>query len=204
MEPRDFGRTVLLCAVGGSADAIAYLRYGTFVGAMSGNTVLLGIDLAELHIERAGYHASIIAVFVAAVVANRAAVKRGMPVSLALVLTALMLGGSDFIASPWSAAICAAALGMQNAAVRSIGGVTINTAFITGDLLRLGVSVPDAAQPKQHAVVAMLATAWIAYACGAVVGAVALHLIGHPMFVPAVLALAAAAIELRAARRHER
>jgi hypothetical protein len=37
-----------------------------------------------------------------------------------------------------------------------------------------------------------------------VVGAVALHLIGHPMFVPAVLALAAAAIELRAARRHER
>lgn len=43
MQPRDLERTVLLCVIGGSADAIAFLRYNAFVGAMTGNTVLLGM-----------------------------------------------------------------------------------------------------------------------------------------------------------------
>jgi uncharacterized membrane protein YoaK (UPF0700 family) len=47
--PRDLARTALLCLVGGSADAIAYLRFGTFVGAMTGNTVLLGINVVQGH-----------------------------------------------------------------------------------------------------------------------------------------------------------
>jgi len=49
---------VLLCVVGGSADAIAFLRYDTFVGAMTGNTVLLGIDLAEGKLRPRGYFIS--------------------------------------------------------------------------------------------------------------------------------------------------
>ena len=71
MQPRDLGRTVLLCLVGGSADAIAFLRYDVFVGAMTGNTVLLGIDLAEGKLDRAGFHLGIVAIFLAAVVAYR-------------------------------------------------------------------------------------------------------------------------------------
>ena len=51
MRPRDLVQTVLLCVTGGAADAISYLRYGTFVGAMSGNTVLLGIDLARRRLD---------------------------------------------------------------------------------------------------------------------------------------------------------
>ena len=109
-----------------------------------------------------------------------------------------MLGGSELIANPWSAAIAAAALGMQSAAVRRIGGVSINTVFITGNLVRLGSAVPEAAEPKQQTTLAVLSTAWIAYAAGAVIGALALHLIAHPMIAPAALALVAAIVEVTA------
>lgn len=203
MQPRDLGRTVLLCATGGAADAIAFLRYDTFVGAMTGNTVLLGIDLAEGNLDRAGFHLGIVAIFLAAVVATEIALRLKIPPALPVVLTALMLGGSEFITDQWSAAICAAALGMQNAAVRSIAGVPINTVFITGNLVRLGTAVPEASAPQQQATLAVLTIAWIAYAAGAVAGALALHLIDYPMIVPAALALAAAVVEMSADRRGE-
>ncbi len=198
MQPRDFGRTVLLCAIGGSADAIAFLRYDTFVGAMTGNTVLLGIDLAKADLDRAGFHLGVIAIFLAAVIVTEIALRLKLPPALALILTALMLGGSEVIAGQWSAAICAAALGMQSAAVRSVAGVPINTVFITGNLVRLGMAVPEASRPQQQGTLAVLATAWIAYAAGAVAGALALHLIDYPMLVPAVLALVAAMVETSA------
>jgi len=203
MQPRDLGRTVLLCATGGAADAIAFLRYDTFVGAMTGNTVLLGIDLAEGNLDRAGFHLGIVVIFLVAVVITEIALRLKIPPALPLVLTALMLGGSEFITDQWSAAICAAALGMQNAAVRSIAGVPINTVFITGNLVRLGTAVPEASAPQQQATLAVLTIAWIAYAAGAVAGALALHLIDYPMIVPAALALAAAVVEMSADRRGE-
>ena len=90
---------------------------------------------------------------------------------------------------------------MQNAAVRSIAGVPINTVFITGNLVRLGTAVPEASAPQQQATLAVLTIAWIAYAAGAVAGALALHLIDNPMIVPAALALAAAVVEMSADRR---
>ncbi|MGA7959225.1 MAG: YoaK family protein [Xanthobacteraceae bacterium] len=204
MQPRDLGRTVLLCATGGAADAIAFLRYDTFVGAMTGNTVLLGIDLAEGNLDRAGFHLGIVAIFLVAVVVTEIALRLKIPPALPVALTALMLGGSEFITDQWSAAICAAALGMQNAAVRSIAGVPINTVFITGNLVRLGTTVPEASAPQQQqATLAVLTIAWIAYAAGAVAGALALHLIDYPMIVPAALALAAAVVEMSADRRGE-
>jgi uncharacterized membrane protein YoaK (UPF0700 family) len=198
MQPRDLGRTALLCVIGGSADAIAFLRDGTFVGAMTGNTVLLGIDLAQGKFGRAGFHAGIVAVFLAAVIMTEIALRLKIPPALPLVLTALMLGGSVFIAGPWSAAICAAALGAQNAAVRSIAGVPINTAFITGNLVKLGTALPEASAPRQQTTLAVLTVGWAAYAAGALAGALALHLMDYPMIVPAALALVAAIVETSA------
>jgi len=192
---RDLGRAALLCLIGGSADAIAYLRFGTFVGAMSGNTVLLGIDLAGGRAERALYHAAIIAVFFAAIIATRTAVTFAVPRAVPLFLTAIMLAGSQFIPGPWGAALSAAALGMQTSAVLRIGGVSINTVFVTGDLVRLGMAVPLAAAPEHRNRMLFLGAAWTAYAAGAVGGAAALKLIAYPMAVPAVLALIAAVVE---------
>ena len=189
---------MLLCLIGGSADAIAYLRFGTFVGAMSGNTVLLGIDLAVGSLDRALYHVVVIAVFLLAVIATRAALEARMPLSMALVTAAVALGVSAWVHNEWGAAISAAALGCQSAAVRRIGGVSINRAFITGDLVRLGSAVPEAAEPGRRTAVEVLATAWIAYAAGAVLGVLLLHAAGYPMLVPAALALLAAAFAFSA------
>lgn len=195
---RDLGRTALLSAIGGSADAIAYLRYGTFVGAMTGNTVLLGIDLVDWRLDRALYHASIIAVFLLAVVLSRLALVARLSVGILMLVTATMLAASGMIHGEWGALLSAAALGLQNGAIQRIGGVSINTAFITGDLIRLGSAVPETQSPRRRNVVMMLAAAWIAYALGAVLGAAALHLTSYPMAVPAALALIAAFTERQA------
>jgi uncharacterized membrane protein YoaK (UPF0700 family) len=77
---RDLARTVLLCLVGGSADGIFFLRYATFVGAMSGNTILLGIDIAQWQPERAFYHFAIVAVFLIAAVFSRVMITSRIPV----------------------------------------------------------------------------------------------------------------------------
>lgn len=198
MQSRDLARTILLCLTGGSADAISYVRYDTFVGAMTGNTVLIGLDLAAGRIDRAGFHLAIVAVFLAGVIATQTALKAKIPASAPLVLTAILLGGSELIGGEWSTALCAVALGMQCTAVREIGGVSLSTVFITGNLVRLGSAVPHAAEPEHQTALAVLATAWIAYAVGALIGALALHMIAHPMVVPAALALVAALVEPRA------
>lgn len=180
IQAGNFARTALLSLVGGSADAIGYLRFGTFVGAMTGNTVLLGIDMVEWRPGRALYHVAIVAVFLLAVIAARAALLSKLPVVVPLTLTALMLAGSQWIGSEWSAAVSAAALGLQSGTVRRIGGVEVNTAFITGDLVRLGTAVPAVAVPRRHHEVVVLATAWLAYAAGAILRAAALYSIAHP------------------------
>jgi uncharacterized membrane protein YoaK (UPF0700 family) len=198
---RDLGRTVLLCLVGGSADAISYIRYGTFVGAMTGNTVLLGIDIAKWQPERALYHVSIVAAFLAAAILTRVVIAWRIPVIVPLACTAVMLGASELITGQWGALLSAAALGLQNAAVRKIGGVLINTVFITGNLMVLASAVPQAAVPQQHREIILLATAWLAYAMGAVFGGAALHLISYPMIVPTVLAFVAAVVEEYVQRR---
>ena len=198
---RDLARTVLLCLVGGSADGISYMRYGTFVGAMSGNTILLGIDIAQWQVERALYHSAIVAVFLTAAILGRVVIVSRIPVIVPLAVTAVMLGATELIAGQWSALLSAAALGLQNAAVRKIAGVSINTVFITGDLMQLATAVPGAAVPRQRREIRVLATAWLAYAAGAALGGVALHVIAYPMIVPAALALVAAAVEDYAQRR---
>ena len=145
--------------------------------------------------ERALYHAAIIAVFFAAIVATRSAIAWGLPRAVPLFLTAVMLAATRFIPGHWGAALSAAALGMQTSAVLKIGGVSVNTAFITGDLVRLGAAVPLVAVADQRNEAPFLGIAWIAYAAGAVAGAVALHLMSYPMAVPAALALIAAVVE---------
>jgi uncharacterized membrane protein YoaK (UPF0700 family) len=192
---RDLARTVLLCLVGGSADGIFFLRYGTFVGAMSGNTILLGVDIAQWQLGRAFYHFAIVAVFLIAAVLSRVVITSRIPLIVPLMCTAVMLGASELITNQWSALLSAAALGLQNAAVRKIAGVSLNTVFITGNLMQLATAMPQAAAPQQHREIIVLTAAWLAYAAGAVLGGIALHVIAYPMIVPAALAFVAAIVE---------
>jgi uncharacterized membrane protein YoaK (UPF0700 family) len=107
-------------------------------------------------------------------------------------LTAPMFLIAGAIESKWGALITAAALGLQNSVVREIGGVSVNTVFITGDLVQLGSALPEANKPDQKRRLTIHTTAWLSYAAGAVIGSAALRLMSEPMIIPAVLALAAA------------
>ena len=53
----------LLAMVGGYADSVGFLTFNAFAGAMTGNTVLLGISLAGQKFAAAGQSALIIAAF---------------------------------------------------------------------------------------------------------------------------------------------
>jgi uncharacterized membrane protein YoaK (UPF0700 family) len=189
---RDFGEIVLPCATGGSADAIAYIRFGTFVGAMTGNTVLVGIDIAASEWSKAGFHAGIVACFFAAVIVGRLVVLEHLPIRVTFLLNAALLAGAGLIESRWGAAISAAALGVQNAVVRKIGGVSVNTSFITGDLVRLGSDVLQVESASQRHEIGLLATVWLSYAAGALAGALVVHFGGYAMALPAILSLVVA------------
>ena len=58
----------LLAIVAGYADTVGYLRYDAFAGLMTGNTILLGIDVANGRAPSAAFHGGIIAVFLAGVI----------------------------------------------------------------------------------------------------------------------------------------
>lgn len=191
---RDFARLLILCAVGGSADAIAYVRFGTFVGAMTGNTVLLAIAVISGHADEIAYHFCIIATFFVAVIAAQMAQISRIPAGAILLVTAAMLAGSAFIENKWSAALSAGALGVQNGAIRRIGGVSINSVFVTGNLVNLASALPRARTPQHRRKVVTLATGWLAYFLGAAAGAASLHMLSQPMIVPAVLAVVAAVL----------
>ena len=60
----------LLAAVGGYADAVGFLTFNAFAGAMTGNTVLLGIALATDMLADAAHSAGIIAAFLVGVAAS--------------------------------------------------------------------------------------------------------------------------------------
>ena len=57
----------ILAIVAGYADAIGFLTFGAFAGAMTGNTVLLGIALAGAQYADAAQSAIIIAAFMVGV-----------------------------------------------------------------------------------------------------------------------------------------
>jgi uncharacterized membrane protein YoaK (UPF0700 family) len=180
--------------IGGAADAIAYIRFGTFVGAMSGNTILLGIDLFQNQMASAAYHLAVIATFFAAVVLAQAAKEKHLPLAPIMLATAIMLAGSDAVNGKWSALLSAAALGLENGAVRKFGGVPVNTVFVTGDLVRLASALPQLRRAKGRTQIIIFSAAWCAYAVGAILGAAGTAWTSHPMVLPAAFALLAAVV----------
>jgi uncharacterized membrane protein YoaK (UPF0700 family) len=75
-----------------------------------------------------------------------------------------------------------------NGALRYIGGIQLNTTFITGDLELLGEAIVDAGNPLSKA--GALVVSWIGYASGGLLDALsALELPHHSFLLPMVLAL---------------
>lgn len=112
----------LLCLACGVVDAVGFLEHGIFAANMTGNTVLLGIELAKgawlQALERA---LPLVVFFAGAVIARILIVRLGQRRWVALLLEAVLIAGAVFIA-PGSAAallVIALAMGVQAAAMTS-------------------------------------------------------------------------------------
>jgi uncharacterized membrane protein YoaK (UPF0700 family) len=183
----------VLAIVAGYADAVGFLAFGAFAGAMTGNTVLLGIALAGAEFGAAAQSAVIILSFLAGVAAS-AVLGRRLPLVAILGIEAVAIVAAALIAPPVAAPVLAFAMGLQNATMTRFAGANLNTVVLTGNLQKmvqglLGRFAGSTKQARSEAAEsAMIGGLWLAYLGGVAAGALAHHWITHPLL-PVVLLL---------------
>jgi uncharacterized membrane protein YoaK (UPF0700 family) len=197
----------LLALVAGYADTVGLMRYDAFAGLMTGNTILLGIDIANGRAASAAFHGGIVAIFLAGVITSRILLQLGLASWLALSVAATLLVVCSLLDRFSAAMLLALAMGMQNSAANRFNGVALNTVFITGNLQKLGEGLahwfwkirgrPPVGKSEG---VAIFALVWITYAIGAGLGAFAEKLLQFPLLLPAAL-LPFVMVEMRALSR---
>ncbi len=186
----------LLALSAGSTDAMAYLRHHVFAANMTGTTVLLG--LAAMHAALRPVLPGLAAIggFLAGVVGSRWLHRAAGPAPGLLLACFLVTAGGLVAPELASIALLAAGMGAQNAAVTNFAGIRLNTAFITGDLVKFGQAL--AGESSAAVIVVPLL---LAYTGGAALGAVARRHIAFPWAIPAGLLALAAILAWAVARR---
>ena len=183
----------VLAVIAGYADTVGFLRFDAFAGLMTGNTILLGISLANAQLLRAAIYGAIIAAFLAGVLLARALLQLGAAQWMALTVAAALHVACGVLGRRPAALLLALAMGVQNAAAPRFGGVSLNTVFITGNLQKLGEGLvawlwhrrSRAAPPSDG--VAIFGLVWLSYAVGAALGAVGNAFLTYPLLVPAAV-----------------
>jgi len=193
----------LLCAIAGSVDAAAYLLCGqVFVANMTGNTVLFAISLLQEELRVAALRGGLVVAFLAGVVVARLLARtagqrvtrrqRIFVLGIQALLLLLLAWRSAATHTHLSLLLLACMLGTQNGAFQYIGGIHLNTTFVTGDLEKLGEAVTETQNTLTRASAFLLS--WVGYAGGAVLGALGAKCLPHHAFlVPMALTLASAA-----------
>lgn len=191
----------ILAIVAGYADAIGFLTFGAFAGAMTGNTVLLGIALAGAQYADAAQSAIIIAAFMVGV-AFSAVLGSRVPLAAILGIEAVAIMGAALIAPNLAAPVLAFAMGLQNATMTRFSGTSLNTVVLTGNLQKMiqdflgrftGAPKParSGSAESGSAASATIAWVWLAYLGGVAAGAFADRLLAYPLLpVVALLPLA--------------
>ena len=183
----------ILVIIAGYADAVGFQTLGAFAGAMTGNTVLLGIALAGAKFAEAAQNAAIIASFLVGVAASDLLRWRHVPLAAILGIEAAVLVAAAFIPPFLAAPALAFAMGLQNAAVTRFTGTTLNTVFLTGNLQKmiqilLGriVHSPEPT-PSEATAGNVIAGLWVCYLGGVVLGALASRWIAYPLLLAVLL-----------------
>jgi uncharacterized membrane protein YoaK (UPF0700 family) len=194
----------LLAIVAGYADAVGFLVFNAFAGAMTGNTVLLGIALAANQLAAAAESAGIIAAFVVGVAAS-ALLRRHVPLAALLGLEAAAVVAAALIMPAVAPPVLAFAMGLQNAAMTHFAGTSLNTVFLTGNLQKLveallGRNAQPGRSTSEGTAVGLLSRMWVAYLAGVVLGATARTWTAHPLLF-AILPLLAVLLRRTAWRR---
>lgn len=182
--PLAVGATCIITSAAGMMDAWVYLDHGhVFANAQSGNVVLMGIELAARHPDRALRHVPSLAAFIAGLLLSRllgAALKRrgvnSRTVRLTgecvlLVVLATIVGRlTDDVVTAWVGFIAA----VQITSLSHIGKWSFNTGMTTGNL-RSAVSALARAlveeQPRSDWLqAAAVGCICVAFAAGALLG----------------------------------
>jgi uncharacterized membrane protein YoaK (UPF0700 family) len=188
----------ILVIVAGYADAVGFLAFGAFAGAMTGNTVLLGIALAGMDFNAAAQSAIIIASFLVGVGAS-AILGRKLPLIAIFTTEAVAIVAAALVDPLVAAPALAFAMGLQNATMTRFAGSSLNTVYLTGNLQKmmlnfLGRFTGSTQSPRSEAAEsAMIVGLWAAYLGGVVAGALAHHWLTYPLL-PVVLLLPLALI----------
>jgi uncharacterized membrane protein YoaK (UPF0700 family) len=180
----------LLAIIAGYADAVGFLRYDTFAGLMTGNTILLGISVSNGKFGAALFELLIIAVFTTGVVLARIFLRLVRRPWVPMTVVSVLLVACGFLRRDIAAPTLALAMGIQNSAANRFNGIALNTVFITGNLQKLGEGLVQWIWPKpgdegKSDGVAIFGMVWLGYAVGATLGAIAYKLIAYPLLLPA-------------------
>ncbi|TPG38042.1 DUF1275 domain-containing protein [Sphingomonas koreensis] len=177
-RPPLIAAAILLAALAGFVDALAYLRLGGFFASfMSGNTTRLGVGFATADHDSARTAGALILSFVcgvmiATIVSVRFARRRKTAVmcavTLLLALAALTAGMTD---RRFPLMLLAVAMGAENGVFSREGEVSIGVTYMTGSLVRFGQKLAAAligsGRPLGWAPYVLL---WLGFAGGVVMG----------------------------------
>ncbi len=197
---------VPLVAIAGCVDAIGWLRLQElFVSFMSGTSTLLGVAVAERHLDRAGELAVVVALFAFGAVmgAGLARLAGRWRAAVVLGVVAALLGCGWRLPSvggaglPPMAFAVVPAMGALNLALPGVGGIT----FVTGSLTRFADALVAAlAGAGRHGAWVVQIAAWAALVVGATAGAWLEARMGQDaLAVPALAAAVAAVAAIRLA-----
>ncbi len=129
-----------LSVIAGMTDAIGFMATGDFVSFMSGNTTRLAVSLSSENYRLAGHIAMLVAAFIVGnalgVIAARLVGRRAWPLLTGIGALLCLCGYLD--AGVFAFLLAVIAMGMINAVVEEVNGLSIGLTYVTGALSRFG------------------------------------------------------------------
>lgn len=199
-EPADSTvfQALVLSVIAGCADAVAFLKYGVFAGVMTGNTVLLGVALADDDVAHALRLALIIGGYLAGIALATVLRRLGHSMRVLLLVEGVFVVIAAAFDAGWaSVPLLAVGMGIQSAATSRFIGSALSTVYLTGDLLKLvqglvaRLPFPPGAARGHGSTEAVVGVIWVGYLFGVLLGVAAHAVVGRPLLViPLLLPLA--------------
>lgn len=194
-------RGASLATIAGSADAAGWVLSGIFTAHITGNTVLLGVSLADGDFPKAAIRAATIAGAFAGFGIAAAMLRRHTPGRLratGLVASALALLAACMGHAPADIVLLATALAAANFAYRNPDGTSVNTGFLTGDLQSLAAALFGSTKDRTTARVTPVV--WVFYMAGGAATAFSARGLAHPLL-PSAIGLVAFVLSPFGARK---
>jgi len=193
-----------MACLAGATDVCGLLRLrDLFVSFMSGNTTMLGVALGHGDWKRAGMIAGVVGLFVtgaaAGAVLGTLAGRWHMPAVATAVAAVLCV---PLLYPDWMPWVLTLAMGMLNAAISRVSGVSVGLTYVTGTLVKLGQGIGHALLGRGGRDWALQAPLWLSLLAGAVAAGAAQWAGQEPPWPLPVLAAALAAAALVHELRH--